>query len=235
MPIRFDEHQAKVSCAGDIEVLSFPPSGPDGAAWLTLAVGEPGEPGRPQEDLSPRDLNEHRGVVIGFKDPRSIDVFIEALQLIRADLVDQRGAMIRASADIDRQEEESPPVLTLTGAATHHIKGRGMVKVCTLTYEQHEVLRDLPFPRISGAKVDIDGELFEVRGEEWSTVAWKKTVGLMVRPWGQDAAEREDGVSPLVEARPLVQAQQVVDDIDLAAPSEPRPAAWEEPETPGGA
>lgn len=228
MPIKFKEHQVKVSCMGDIEVLSFPPGGPDGAAWLTLGEGERGEPGRTQDDLSPRDLSQHRGVVIGFKDPRSIDVFVEALRLIRGQLVE--------GETITRVQEESPPVLTLTGAATHQIKGRGMVKVCTLTDEQYELFMSLPAPRLGGAKVDIDGELYKVSGVEFSpTGLSRKTIGLAVRSWGQDAPDREYGVSPLVEVLPLVQALQVVDDIELALPSEPRPAAWEEPETPGAA
>lgn len=93
MPIRFDNEQqsneqAVVSCQGDVEVLTFPP-GEDGVAWLVLGDGEPGEPGRYQEDLSPRDLSAHRGVLVGFTDVRSVDVFLDALRLIRGQLVDE--------------------------------------------------------------------------------------------------------------------------------------------------
>lgn len=88
MPIAFGPQRVLVSCIGDIEVLSFPPSGPDNAAWVTLGEGELGEPGRRVTDLEPRLLAEHEGVIIGFKDVRSIDTIMEALRTIRGQLLD---------------------------------------------------------------------------------------------------------------------------------------------------
>jgi hypothetical protein len=82
--------QVKVSCQGDIAVQTF---GPDkdtfGIAWLLLTQGESGEPGRKLEVQDPMMLSEQPGVVIGAKDPRSLDVLIEALDLLRCKLNEQ--------------------------------------------------------------------------------------------------------------------------------------------------
>lgn len=103
MPVEFrsklqGSEQVVVSCRGDVEVLSFPPD-PDGVAWLTLGDGEPGEPGRSRNDLSPRVLSSHCGVLIGLQDVRSVDVLLDALRLIRGQLVD-RGPRPRPGPEI---------------------------------------------------------------------------------------------------------------------------------------
>lgn len=77
--------QAKVSCQGDIAVLPFfPDENTHGIAWLLLQEGEGGEVGRPVPDEGPIDLNEAKGVIIGFENPESINVFLEALSAMQA-------------------------------------------------------------------------------------------------------------------------------------------------------
>lgn len=89
--------QAKVSCMGDISVLTY---GPDsaGVGWLLLENGLPGEPGRLLEKECPekmgfRKLSELPGVLIGATDPRSIDALIK-------NLTELRDAMISPSPEI---------------------------------------------------------------------------------------------------------------------------------------
>jgi hypothetical protein len=90
MPIEFDEGQTTISLKGDIAVMTF---GPDenthGVAWLVFEEGPPGEPGRDTireecpEKLEPRMLQDIKGVLIGAKDPRSLDVLIKSLSELR--------------------------------------------------------------------------------------------------------------------------------------------------------
>lgn len=114
MPIEFrnklhGSEQVVVSCCGDVEVLSFSPD-PDGVAWLTFGDGEPGEPGRLGNDLSPRVLSSHCGVLIGFQDVRSVDVLLDALRLIRGQLVDREPVALDLEAG--RGPRPGPEIVT---------------------------------------------------------------------------------------------------------------------------
>lgn len=94
MPIHYvaDIPQMKISCMGDIELLTFPPTDETrGVAWMTMAVGELGEPGREMPpDLEKRDLQKHEGLLLGFKDVRSIDAIVDGLRLLRGQLLDRQ-------------------------------------------------------------------------------------------------------------------------------------------------
>ena len=101
MPIEYGDKQVVVSCAGDIEVLSFPCCGEHTAAWLTLGEGESGEPGREVKDLGPRNLQDHEGVLIGVVDVRSVDALIDQLQRIREHVERRANAEVSEEASGD--------------------------------------------------------------------------------------------------------------------------------------
>jgi len=111
MPIEFDERQTTISLRGDIAVMTY---GPDlnthGVAWLVLEEGPPGEPGRDTmkeecpEKMEPRMLQDIPGVLIGAKDPRSLDVLIQSLSELRDRL--RYGKPEGPLEAIDRQARE---------------------------------------------------------------------------------------------------------------------------------
>lgn len=90
VPLPDEGLQAVVSCQGDIAVLTY---GPDenthGVAWLLLEEGPGGEPGRETmkeecpEKMEPRMLQDIPGVLIGAKDPKSLDSLITSLTELR--------------------------------------------------------------------------------------------------------------------------------------------------------
>lgn len=97
MTIRFDEWQTTISLLGDVSVLAY---GPDenthGVAWLVLEDGPSGEPGRAlldecPEKVEPRRFEDITGVLIGAKDPRSLDVLIAILTELRDKLKGAQG------------------------------------------------------------------------------------------------------------------------------------------------
>lgn len=91
--------QVKVSCQGDIAVLPFFPDNETyGIAWLLLQEGEEGEVGRLVPDEGPIDLEETKGVIIGFEDPESINVLLEALSAIQEKFGD--GSRWRVLVDV---------------------------------------------------------------------------------------------------------------------------------------
>jgi len=108
--------QTKVSCQGDIAVQPFYPETSDGVAWLLLCQGPVGEPGRDingEVDEGPRLLQQQPGVLIGAKDPKSLDVIIEALDALRRRLRGEKPdsplAAIeeRTRRDIEEQEDQA--------------------------------------------------------------------------------------------------------------------------------
>jgi len=85
-PLPGDDFQVKVSCQGDIAVQPFYPEHCDGVAWLLLCQGPAGEPGRDirgEVDEGPRMLQTQPGVLIGATDPRSLNVIIASLMVLR--------------------------------------------------------------------------------------------------------------------------------------------------------
>ena len=82
--IEFKHKRVVVSCQGDIWVAPFScpetDDSPHGTEWILLEQGEKGEIGRSNGTPQTRDLSTCQGVLIGFIDPRSCDVFIEAFQ-----------------------------------------------------------------------------------------------------------------------------------------------------------
>jgi hypothetical protein len=108
MPIEVNEleagKQVVVSCQGDIAVQPFFPEVCDGVAWMLLAQGPPGEPGRNingEVDEGPRLLGEQAGVLIGAKDYRSLDVLIKVLTALRDRLRD--GPPVVMGADFEQE------------------------------------------------------------------------------------------------------------------------------------
>jgi hypothetical protein len=109
--------QAKVSCEGDIAVQPFyPDENTHGIAWLLLCQGPAGEPGRDingEVDEGPRLLQEQPGVLIGAKDPKSLDVIINALDALRRRLRGEKPGGIlsdlekRIRRDIEEQEDQA--------------------------------------------------------------------------------------------------------------------------------
>ena len=92
-PLEGEALQTKVSCQGDIAVQSFYPEDCDGVAWLSLREGPAGEPGRDirgEVDEGPRLLGEQPGVLIGATDPRSLNVIIAAMMVLR-DKLEHKG------------------------------------------------------------------------------------------------------------------------------------------------
>lgn len=83
--ISFDNRRVVVSCQGDIAVNTFGPH--DDVVWLRLSQGPVGEIGRSTNE-EPVDLDTCEGVLIGAKNPRSLDVLIEALTILRHKLTE---------------------------------------------------------------------------------------------------------------------------------------------------
>ena len=117
---RFEEdedHQAVVSFDGSVGVYTFDIASTEGTAWLLLqdhtGVND-GGPGRPIPDelMGPRMLGETPGVHFGFKNPKSIDVVIEALVKLRRELMIHQGwDMIACTPPGDEDDEDDPAIV----------------------------------------------------------------------------------------------------------------------------
>lgn len=91
--------QVTVSCDGKVAVLPFfPDENTHGIGWLLLQQRDEGELDAEVPDEGPIDLEEADGVLIGFENPRSIDVFLEALSALQEKF--EGGSRWRPLADV---------------------------------------------------------------------------------------------------------------------------------------
>lgn len=92
LPKKGEHLQTKVSCQNDIEVFPFYPEDCDGVAWMLLCEGSESEPGQ-----------DSPGVLIGAKDPRSLDSIIRVATMLRDRL---RSIRRRPMMDIMDDEDQ---------------------------------------------------------------------------------------------------------------------------------
>ena len=102
-----------VSHDGSVGVYTFDIE--EGTAWLLFqdhSGTNEGKPGRPipEELMGPRQLDQTPGVLFGFKDPRSIDVIVEALVKLRRELMIHQGwDMIACTPPEEPGDKDTPP------------------------------------------------------------------------------------------------------------------------------
>jgi hypothetical protein len=107
--------QTVVSHDGSVGVYTFDIASTEGTAWLLFqdhSGTNDGEPGRPipSELMGERKLDETPGVLFGFKDPRSIDVIVEALVKLRRELMIHQGwDMIACTPPKEPRDKDTPP------------------------------------------------------------------------------------------------------------------------------
>lgn len=108
--------QTVISHDGSVGVFTFDIASTEGTAWMLLkdcSATFPGEPGRqiPDELMGPKTLSEEPGVLFGFRNPKSVDVVIEALVKLRRELMIHQGwDMIACTPPKEPKDKDTPPL-----------------------------------------------------------------------------------------------------------------------------